>query len=176
MALAAMFSLGQAASCAEIQSATDACVAGIAETTPSSEFSAEGDGSLIKHTRTTLEWQRCTVGQRWDAKSKLCQGHPKTYPWDKATKFASTQKDGWRLPTGAELLSIVEKCHPSPSINTQVFPNTPGRIVWTNSSDTGGLERIWSVSFFSGSPYRPGKLQSCAIRLVRGTMKQEAGP
>jgi hypothetical protein len=175
--LIAMFLMaGPMAYAAEIPSAADACAGGHTETTPSSEFTADGDGSLVKHQRTTLEWQRCTVGQTWDGKARLCAGRPASYPWEKTGKVLAKQKDGWRLPSGEELLSIVEKCHVSPSINTQVFPNTPGSLYWTVSSDTGGLERAWSVSFFSGTAYRPGKTQSGRIRLVRGTMNKDAAP
>lgn len=156
---------------ADIPSATDACVGGMAETTPSSEFLVIEDGSVVRHERTTLEWQRCALGQTWNGKSNLCEGRPKASSWDKAAKLAAALEGDWRLPTTEELLSIVEKCHVSPSINPQVFPNTPASLFWTSSSDTGGLDRAWSVSFFAGSHYRPGKIQTGRIRLVRGTMK-----
>jgi hypothetical protein len=156
---------------ADIPSATDACVGGMAETAPSSEFVVVEDGSVVRHERTTLEWKRCALGQTWNGKSNLCDGRPTAYAWEKATRVVMALEGGWRLPTGEELLSIVEKCHVSPAINPQVFPNTPVSLFWSSSSDTGGLERAWSVSFFSGSHYRPGKIQTGRIRLVRGAMK-----
>lgn len=161
----------QTARAIDLPSAADACVGGIAETSPSSEFVVSDDGALVRHIRTTLEWQRCTLGQTWNAKTSLCDGRPTAYPWDKANRMAATLEGGWRLPTGEELLSIVERCHLSPAINPQAFPNTPAVLFWSASSDTGGVNRAWSVSFFGGSPYRPGKLQSGRIRLVRGVMK-----
>ncbi|WP_295401700.1 DUF1566 domain-containing protein [uncultured Thiocystis sp.] len=157
---------------ADIPSATDTCVGGKAETAPSTEFVAIEDGSAVRHERTTLEWQRCARGQTWNGKSNLCDGQPTAYTWEKATRLATALEGGWRLPTGEELLSIVERCHISPAINPQVFPNTPASLFWSSSSDTGGLNRAWSVSFFTGSPYRPGKIQSGRIRLVRGTMRK----
>lgn len=155
----------------EIPSAADACTQGRAETTPSSELKPLEEGAVVKHERTSLEWRRCAEGQTWDAKARICQGKPLALPWPKAVKQAAKAGAPWRLPTGEELLTIVERCHESPTINTQAFPNTPGSHFWTSSLDTGGLERAWSVSFFSGESHRVGKTQNGRVRLVRGTLK-----
>ncbi|WP_200373939.1 DUF1566 domain-containing protein [Thiocystis violacea] len=161
---------------ADIPGATDACLKGMAETTPSTEFVLLEEGLAVRHERTTLEWQRCALGQRWVAKSNGCEGRPASHTWAKANKLAEGLKDGWRLPTGEELLTIVEKCHYSPAINPQVFPNTPAGLFWSSSADTGGLERAWSVSFFSGQYYRANKTQSGRVRLVRGTLQRNPPP
>ena len=175
--LAMTIALYQApASAAGIPSATDACLGGKTETTPSTEFELSDEGRAVRHTRTTLEWQRCSLGQTWEAKSNGCTGRPKTFTWDKAAKMAAALKDKWRIPSGEELLTIVEHCHLSPAVNPQVFPNTPAALFWTSSADTGGLNRAWSVSFFSGSPYRASKTLNGRIRLVRGALTQTAKP
>lgn len=161
---------------AEIPDAADACLEGQTEATPSGEFTTLGDGSVVRHERTTLEWQRCAVGQSWDGERGLCNGRPRTYNWDQASKLAARAQDGWRLPKARELLSIVESCHQAPAINPQVFPNTPGVLFWTGSLDTGGIDRIWCVSFFGGSYYRAGKTQNARVRLVRGTMQENPNP
>ncbi len=168
--------LALAVRAADIPSAADACVQGKKETAPSTEFVPVGDGAVVRHERTSLEWQRCALGQRWNATSNGCEGRPSGYPWAGATKQAAKAKDGWRLPTGEELLTIVEKCHFAPAINPQVFPNTPAVLFWSSSADTGGLDRAWSVSFFSGQHYRAGKTQNGHVRLVRGTMKEAPAP
>ncbi|WP_246194686.1 DUF1566 domain-containing protein [Allochromatium palmeri] len=157
--------------------AADACLKGEVETTPSTEFSLLEDGAVVRHERTSLEWQRCALGQRWDAESNGCAGRPATHTWTKAMRLAAKSQEAWRLPTGDELLTIVEKCHDGPAINPQVFPNTPSGLYWSSSVDTGGLDRAWSVSFFSGQYFRAGKSQNGRVRLVRGTLKQPgAGP
>jgi hypothetical protein len=155
-----------------IPPATDACLKGEIETTPSAEFSLLEDGAVVRHERTTLEWQRCALGQRWEAESNGCTGRPASHTWTKAMQLASKAGGDWRLPSGEELLTIVEKCHDSPAINPQVFPNTPPGLYWSSSVDTGGLERAWSVSFFSGQYFRAGKSQNGRVRLVRGTLTQ----
>lgn len=157
----------QAALAADIPNATDACVGGIAETTPSNDFVVVAEG-VVRHEGTRLEWQRCSLGQRWNETSNLCEGRPATYTWHSADRLGKGSAEGWRLPTGDELLTIVERCHYSPAINPQVFPNTPPALYWSSSSDAGGLDRAWSVSFFSGGYYRASKTQNGRVRLVRG--------
>ena len=159
---------------AEIPSAADRCVGGVTETTPSTDFATVDDGSRVLHKPTTLEWQSCALGQKWNAASGICDGKPQIFSWAQVTRLTATLTDNWRLPTDTELLSIVEKCHLAPAINTQVFPNTPGALFWSASFDKGSVERIWSVSFFTGKPHRPGKIQTAKIRLVRGTFKPPA--
>lgn len=161
---------------AEIPSAADACVDGQTETTPSSDFVVLDDSSQIRHTITSLEWQRCALGQTWEAANSRCAGRPQTVSWMQLGRLRPRFTDGWRLPTVAELVTIVEKCHPAPTINPQVFPNTPGALFWSASVDTGGIERIWSLSFFSGRPYRPSTLQAARVRLVRGILKPPPEP
>lgn len=160
----------------DIPSATDACLGNQTETTPSSEFQLLEDGAVVRHERTTLDWKRCAEGQTWDADSSGCQGRPAALTWSKAGKLAERIGNEWRLPTGEELLTIVERCHFAPAINPQVFPNTPGGLFWSSSTDTGGLDRAWCVSFFGGQSYRAGKTQSGRVRLVRGTSGQAPPP
>ncbi|MBK1720678.1 hypothetical protein CKO23_00205 [Thiocystis violacea] len=174
LALAALF--GSTALAEDIPSASDACAKGLTETTPSTEFALLEDGAVVRHERTTLEWKRCAEGQTWDADARGCQGRPNAIPWAKAIKLAKGAGGEWRLPTGEELLTIIEKCHYSPAINPQVFPNTKGVLFWSSSSDTGGLDRAWAVSFFGGQYYRAGKTQNGRVRLVRGTLKSEPKP
>ena len=66
-----------------IPPATDACLKGEVETTPSAEFSRLEDGAVVRHERTTLEWQRCALGQRWNAESNGCAGRPASHTWTK---------------------------------------------------------------------------------------------
>ncbi|NEX23164.1 DUF1566 domain-containing protein [Thiorhodococcus mannitoliphagus] len=160
----------------DIPSATDACAPGEKETTPSSAFTLIEEGTAVRHEETTLEWRRCAEGQRWDAEANGCRGRPKSASWDKAQKLAQEAGGEWRLPSGKELLSIVERCHFGPAINPQVFPNTPSGLFWSASTDTGGLDRAWCVSFFGGQYYRAGKTQSGRVRLVRGELKETQEP
>jgi len=170
------FAFFDCAIAADIPSAADICMGGAIETTPSTDFATIDDGSRVSHKTTTLEWQRCALGQSWNTATSICDGKPRIFSWAQVTRFTATLTDNWRLPTDAELLSIVEKCHLAPAINPQVFPNTQGTLFWSASFDKGSVERIWSVNFFTGKPHRPGKIQTAKIRLVRGTFKPPPAP
>lgn len=157
----------------EIPSATDTCLNGTPETTPSTDFTLLADGAVVRHETTQLEWQRCALGQRWDAAVKGCLGRPLNRDWTRGLKVASKAQDGWRMPNAEELLTIVEKCRSGPAVNIQVFPNTPTMSFWSSSLDSSGMNRVWAVSFFSGKPFRTSKLQGAGVRLVRGTMNRQ---
>ncbi|KXX64748.1 DUF1566 domain-containing protein [Marichromatium gracile] len=159
---------------AEIPDAAGICLPNRAQTTPSADFTPIEDGQAVRHQPTGLDWQRCALGQRWDGRD--CVGRPGSWSWRAAEALAAGRDDGWRLPRADELTTIVERCHPGPAVNPQVFPNTPGIIFWTSSGDTGGLDRAWAVSFFAGSRYRMSKEQEGAIRLVREAPDGAAAP
>jgi len=154
------------AQAASIPPAADACLPGQAETTPSGVFMALDDNpAIVQDLRTNLQWQRCALGQEW--KEDECVGRASAYTWEAAVAIAGRQGEGWRLPSGRELQGIVERCHPAPAINPQVFPNTLGAFYWSASKDTGGLGRAWAVSFHRGSAYRMSREQEAHVRLVR---------
>ncbi|MBN2886369.1 MAG: DUF1566 domain-containing protein [Chromatiaceae bacterium] len=165
LALCFAFRLG-AVRGAEIPLAADACLPGLAETTPSGAFIALDESpAIVQDLRTNLQWQRCALGQEW--REDECVGRPRAYTWEAAMAIAAREGEGWRLPSGRELQGIVERCHPAPAINPQVFPNTLGAFYWSASKDSGGLGRAWAVSFHRGSPYRMSREQEAHVRLVR---------
>ena len=57
----------------------------------------------------------------------------------------------WRLPTLAELFSIVVKGS-DPSIDSTVFPNTPPNFFWSSSPVSYGTGTVWAVGFSGGAP------------------------
>ncbi|SDX98740.1 Protein of unknown function [Allochromatium warmingii] len=156
-----------------IPAATDTCLNGTSETTPSSDFTLLAEGAVVRHETTQLEWQRCPLGLRWDAAVKGCLGRPLNRDWERALKAASKAQDGWRMPNAEELLTIVEKCRTGPTVNIQVFPNTPTSNFWSTSLDSSGSNRVWAVSFFSGRAFRTSKIQGGSVRLVRGTLNRQ---
>ena len=80
-----------------------------------------------------IEWLRCSVGQQWNGQT--CVGNIVNLSLDvvpKALDIANEQLGGtWRLPSKAELTSIVCKECSSPKINKKVFPNTDNAPYWT---------------------------------------------
>ncbi len=137
--------------------------------TPSADFVAEGDGTVL-HRPSRRTWQRCALGQAWDGSS--CTGTPDRLSWSAALAAAESHSqagfDDWRLPNRNELASILEDRCFSPSINAVAFPAAPIDVYWTSSPVTDGLERAWRIDFVDGliEPASTGTLH--AVRLVRG--------
>ena len=138
----------------------------VPRTTPSSDFTVMGNGSVVRHETTGLEWQRCAVGQTWDGST--CTGSASSRTWQGALDVAAAAGDGWRLPNVNELRSIVEECRIIPAINRVVFPNSPSSYFWSASPYAGYSGSAWGVHFSSGSDSRSSKSNNNRVRLVRG--------
>lgn len=144
-------------------------------------FIANNDGT-ITDTVTNLNWQRCSVGQTWTGQK--CEGD---VAWFTLHEALTLGKDEWRLPTSAELRSLVyctntgfydsngsnDACtrdgtHRVPTINIVAFPNTPGVVFWTSTTRNG----YWGLSG-SRVRFQIGDVDSAlakyagAVRLVR---------
>lgn len=107
--------------------------------------------------QTGLEWQRCSMGQKWTGAD--CEGAPILYTWDEAQFAATTLGKGWQLPVMSELASLYRcskgfggsfdlptrsnetKLMPAtckdgsslPTIDTVIFPNTSSEKYWSAS-------------------------------------------
>jgi hypothetical protein len=152
------------AAAADIPPATGECEAGLAETTPSGDFTAVGDGGIVRHVPTGLEWQRCAQGQEWDGVT--CAGTPTIHDWREALALAEVQP-GWRLPNVNELRTLAERCRIAPAINRQVFPDAPAAAFSTSSPSAANPDRAWVVNFLSGNDNPVAKRLGTHVRLVR---------
>ena len=117
-----------------------------------------------------IEWLRCSVGQRWDGNK--CSGKIVNLSLDlvpEAINIANEQLGGnWRLPSKAELTSIVCKSCPSPKINVKIFPNTDNAPYWTSNRSIFNSKFYVSVNFHTGFSFnRFSPIKDLAVRLVR---------
>ena len=117
-----------------------------------------------------IEWLRCSVGQRWDGSN--CIGNIVNLSLDmvpKALDIANKQLGGqWRLPSKAELTSIVCKECSSPKINEEIFPNTDNAPYWTGDQSIFNTKFYVSVNFHTGFTFnRFSPIKELAVRLVR---------
>lgn len=145
----------------------DACTNNaVLRTTPSSDFTVIGDGSIVRHNTTRLEWQRCSLGQTWDGDT--CTGLASGHNWQAALSHADAVGEDWRLPSINELRSIVEECRTSPAINRNVFPNAPSSHFWSASPYAGFSGSAWLVNFSGGGVGGNAKGNPFRVRLVRG--------
>ncbi|MCX9460504.1 Lcl C-terminal domain-containing protein [Vibrio cholerae] len=149
----------------------------ITATTPSADFSDNGDGTVTHHS-TGLIWQRCSLGQSWDGTD--CTGSATTFTWQQALAAAAQDAlagfSDWRLPNKNELASIVEyRCY-QPTINNQQFPHTPSAWYWSSSPDARGGFFAWLVYFFSGGVGRDyADYNDVHVRLVRDALEEPSG-
>lgn len=142
------------------------CNINMPSATPSQRFNDHGNGTLTD-SRTGLMWKKCLEGQEGSS----CFGRPIQMPWELAAnqaQLASSDKfagyDGWRLPSLAELESIVEKQCEEPAVNLQVFPLMPPEGLWSgNQSDS----RAWSMDYAKGKAFENFKVGGKYVRLVR---------
>ncbi|MBJ6611529.1 MAG: DUF1566 domain-containing protein [Candidatus Thiothrix moscowensis] len=135
-------------------------------TTPDQRFVDHRNGT-VSDTQTGLMWKKCLEGQQAIA----CYGRPSQMSWESAAQQAqlvSAQRfaaqDGWRLPTVNELGSLIEKTCSNPSINLNIFPNTPALSVWTMEQSGANA---WSVDFSNGRPFQSLLAGGKYVRLVR---------
>jgi hypothetical protein len=127
------------------RAAAGVCVrGGVAAREHRSRFVAISDS--VHDQRSGLTWARCSVGQRWNGRDG-CTGAPQKWDFAEAKRHVP---EGWRMPTKAELLTLVVKDRGSPAVDVALFPDTPPDWFWTASREGSGC---WSVDFRDGTTY-----------------------
>lgn len=150
------------------QGVAQTCLSSIAETTPSANFTDNGDGTVSDLT-TGLMWMQCSVGQTFQ--NGACTGDASELNWKQALQFAHGYQfaglDGWRLPNIKELSTITERSCVRPSINENLFPATLSDDYWTSTPSVIDANRAWVVAFFNSSNSIKQKNLFVFARLVR---------
>ena len=158
---------------------------------PIDRYQISADGSEVKDIQTGLIWARCSVGQRWDGRS--CSGEARRFRFDDLQTIVGTGLNGWRIPTVRELHSLVwcstgktkwttdpkdgkgtigifcnGGSYYSPTIRSDVFPQTPARSsYWSSSQDIDDSNKAWGVNFYIGNVEVDNRLYGRSARLVR---------
>jgi hypothetical protein len=111
----------------------------------------------VKDLNTGTTWLRCSVGQAWDPALETCTGEIVKLDHTQiayAITEAKRQLGGnWRLPTHAELESLVCDDCPPPKIDSKRFPNISPEAYWTGDKNALNSKTFWSVSFMTGYSY-----------------------
>lgn len=81
---------------------------------------------------------------------------------------------GWRLPTYAELRTLVDYTHYGPAIHPDAFPNTPTSNFWTSTPSAAEDGSAWYVSFLGGFGLRGAKTDVARARCVRTSVEHPA--
>jgi hypothetical protein len=97
-----------------------------------------------------------------------------SYTWEEAKVHCAglmLAGGGWRLPTAAELYSLVVYGFPllHPAIDQTAFPNTPQEPFWsaTDFAPGGGFASAWMVDFYGGSDKIQLYINPYRVRCVR---------
>ncbi len=127
-------------------------------------FLPSPDGATVADQVTGLVWQRVAPSS---ASSKFLFHWPdaKDHCRDLALGGFTS---GWRLPTRAELLSIIDFTTMDPALDAAAFPGAESADFWsaTPSTEAGFA---WGVSFFDGqsSDIYDAEVGSARVRCVR---------
>jgi hypothetical protein len=79
----------------------------------------------------------------------LCNGERVNFK--KAEKACAALGEGWRLPTRAELLSLVDDTRSDPAIDTARFNDTKSGAYWTGTPLASVSSFAWIVNFVNGN-------------------------
>jgi hypothetical protein len=153
-----------------------ACARLVSADAPPGRYTLETAG-VVYDTRTKLYWQRELPASY----QPVCAGTTSGAPGEgcsvtEAKQYCSQlsvgNSVGWRLPTRAELLSLLDRTRSDPAIDPAAFPRTPSTSFWSSTPFTGGaLEGIPNgvvqVNFTDGaSGYQNGN-DAAKVRCVR---------
>ncbi|MDQ5768926.1 Lcl domain-containing protein [Thiothrix subterranea] len=156
----------------------------IPQTVASSHYIIHNDGT-VTDTKSGLMWKQCIEGQ---SGVDCSTGEAAKYKWDDAmSEFESgvsfADYSDWRMPTKDELRTLVycsngipqstawyKTCghnYQIPTIDLQVFPNTPafGLLHW--SSKAKDASYAWGVNFYDGNDLWFDRYDGNHVRLVR---------
>jgi len=105
---------------------------------------------------TRLTWQQTLDGtpRIWEEARTYCAG-------------LSLAGGGWRLPTMAELQSLIDESVKEPAIDGATFPNTPNEGFWADTPLAEMPPYRWFVSFDRGIAYNAVPEHLYNVRCVR---------
>jgi len=116
----------------------------------------------VHDNRTGLTWQRATAPTTHD------RAGARTY-CGSAELTGELGGEGWRLPTGKELLTLVDYGFgpPGPTIDAEAFPGTPGAFFWSATELTVPTPAVMFVDFEYGHATNYAVSPTSHVRCVR---------
>ena len=85
--------------------------------------------------------------------------------WDAAQQYAQSLGEGWRVPTRAELLTLLDDTRCGPACSA--FPDTPSAFFWSSTPYAYNRDLAWVVDFDVGNVYGSYAGHESHVRCVR---------
>ena len=123
---------------------------------PAGHFTNLGDGT-VRDNLTGLVWQQGFSSATQNLGDSAAYCSTPTGP----------SGGGWRLPTVAELQTLVDETVMTPSIDSAYFPSTTPNWFWSSTPVPGSELDGWAVTFAGGGTGRAGGSFRCRARCVR---------
>ncbi len=134
-------------------------------TSPVGVYTAVGDGT-VSDSQTALVWQQTQSNTpvTWPAAQSYCDG------------LVLANQTDWRLPTAAELETLVEYALPAPNVDGAFFPTVDVDPTWTSVPRPGNADH-WIVEFTNSASiaFSPPNL-TAKVHCVRGGKPASAAP
>ncbi|TGK05645.1 DUF1566 domain-containing protein [Leptospira langatensis] len=153
------------------------------------------DANAIQDKSTGLYWQKCIYPMKWDTSGSTSQCkvptpapsgnylNSSTMTWSQATnatkKICTWYGANWRVPTIAELKSLVERSQYNPALNSIFDPGAAAGgssgngipdFFWTSTVYGADVSYAWTVNFYYGYIYHTSaKVNSYYLRCVANT-------
>lgn len=117
----------------------------------------DNENGTVTDPKTGLMWKRVMEG---------------TFTWNDAVeKFKGCDRfagyNDWRLPTIAELKTLILPNEKYPAIDLEAFPNGASDV-WSGSPYASSASLAWYVFFYLGGSNGNSRVVSLGVRLVRG--------
>jgi hypothetical protein len=133
------------------------CRGQFADWTPAytSSTLATDSGDVVADSRTGLVWQRRvpTIYEGCSGKDTGDKTEGERCTWREAKRYCANlalDNGGWRLPTKAELESLIDDTRSNPTIDVDVFPDTRSDFYWTMSPFVEQAHHYYAIGFETG--------------------------
>jgi len=131
-----------------------------------------GNGTITDSTNGLL-WAKCSLdgGGAILPYASNCTGTVGTITWQNALQNCTNlvfANRSWRLPSLAELTSIIDMTQTGTTLNQTIFPATLAGIYWTSTTSSFSFVNAMFNNFAGGSSSSGAKASVYSVRCVSG--------